>query len=172
MKKSFLSGSFGNGFISPDLVWYAMKDGEGQDVVERLGSRDLNDDGEIINLAIVGSSRYYDYRKFEILIDSWIDLNGYPDLIIVGGASGVDYMAERWAVNNSIPIAIFSEEWDDPRRGLEDGGRPEAPNSLTTKILKSSSHILAMPSATSKWTRVVIREAKERGIPIEIHELD
>ena len=155
-----------------DPVSSAMRDSVGQDVVERLGSRDLNDDGEIINLAIVGSSRYYDYSNFESLIDSWIEMNGYPDLIIVGGASGVDYMAERWAVNNSIAIAIFSEEWDDPRRGLEDRGRPEAPNSLTEKILKSSSHILAMPSATSKWTRVVIREAKERRIPIEIHELE
>ena len=156
----------------PDPVSSAMRDGMGQDVIERLGSRDLNDDGEIINLAIVGSSRYYDYSNFESLIESWIDMNGYPDLIIVGGASGVDYMAERWAANNSIAIAIFSEEWDDPRRGLEDRGRPEAPNSLTEKILKSSSHILAMPSATSKWTRVVIREAKERRIPIEIHELE
>ena len=155
-----------------DPVSSAMRDSVGQDVVERLGSRDLNDDGEIINLAIVGSSRYYDYSNFESLIDSWIEMNGYPDLIIVGGASGVDYMAERWAVNNSIAIAIFSEEWDDPRRGLEDRGRPEAPNSLTEKILKSSSHILAMPSATSKWTRVVIREAKERRIPIQIRELE
>ena len=158
--------------MSPDHVSSTMRDGVGQDVIERLGSRDLNDDGEIINLAIVGSSRYYDYSKFESLIDSWIEMNGYPDLIIVGGASGIDYMAERWAVNNSIDIAIFSEEWDDPRRGLEDRGRPEAPNSLTEKILKSSSHILAMPSATSKWTRVVIREAEERRIPIEIHELE
>ena len=156
----------------PGPVSFVMKDGRGQDVVERLGSRDLNDDGEIINLAIVGSSRYYDYANFEALIDSWIEINGYPDLIIVGGASGVDYMAERWAVNNSIPIAIFSEEWDDPRRGLEDSGRPEAPNSLTEKILLSSSHIFAMPSATSKWTRVVIREAKDRGVPIEVHELE
>ena len=156
----------------PDHVSSTMRDGVGQDVIERLGSRDLNDDGEIINLAIVGSSRYYDYSNFESLIESWIDMNGYPDLIIVGCASGVDYMAERWAVNNSISIAIFSEEWDDPRRGLEDRGRPEAPHSLTEKILKSSSHILAMPSATSKWTRVIIREAKERRIPIQIHELD
>ena len=156
----------------PDPVGTTMRDGVGQDVIERLGSRDLNDDGEIINLAIVGSSRYYDYSNFESLIDSWIEMNGYPDLIIVGGASGIDYMAERWAVNNSIDIAIFSEEWDDPRRGLEDRGRPEAPNSLTEKILKSSSHILAMPSATSKWTRVIFREAKERRIPIQIQELD
>ena len=148
-----------------------MEDSGGQDVVQRLGSRDLNDDGEIINLAIVGSSRHYDYGKFETTIDSWIEIHGYPDLIIVGGASGVDYLAERWAVNNSIPIAIFTEEWDGPRKGLKDGGRPEAPNSLTEKIGGSSSHILAMPSSTSKWTRIVIQEASKRNIPLVIHEL-
>ena len=143
----------------------------GQDTVERLGSRDLNLDGEIINLAIVGSSRFYDFMVFEGAVESWVEENGYPDMIIVGGASGVDYLAERWATNSSIPIAVFSEEWDDPRRGLQDRGRPEAPNSLTEKILISCSHILAIPSTTSKWTRVVIMESSKRGIPIEIHEI-
>ena len=86
----------------------------GHHTVERLGSQDLNRDGEIINLAIVGSSRFYDFWVFENVVGRWVDENGYPDLIIVGGASGVDYMAERWADNNSIPIAGFFEEWDDP----------------------------------------------------------
>ena len=99
-----------------------MVDDAGQDVVEKLGSRDLNNDGEIINLAIVGSSRYYDFESFEDIIDAWVGAHGYPDLVIVGGASGVDYLAERWATNSSIPIAVFSEEWDDPRRGLQDRG--------------------------------------------------
>ena len=83
----------------------------GQDTVVRLGSQDLNSDGEIINLAIVGSSRFYDFMIFEEVVESWIEENGYPDMIIVGGASGVDYMAERWADNNSVPIAVFTEEW-------------------------------------------------------------
>jgi hypothetical protein len=48
----------------------------GQDTVERLGSRDLNLDGEIINLAIVGSSRFYDFMAFEIAVESWVDDNG------------------------------------------------------------------------------------------------
>ena len=72
-----------------------MVDDAGQDVVKKLGSRDLNNDGEIINLAIVGSSRYYDFESFEDIIDAWVGANGYPDLVIVGGASGVDYLAER-----------------------------------------------------------------------------
>ncbi len=144
----------------------------GQDVVDSLGKRDLNQDGNIINLAIVGSSRFYDFEIFEELIENWVDENSYPDLIIVGGASGVDYMAERWADNNSIPIAIFSEEWDDPSRTLRDRGRSEAPNSLTKKILQSATDILAIPSSTSKWTRIVIEMANEKEMPLTVYEID
>ncbi len=157
-------------FTTP--IGRSMADHAGQDTVERLGSRDLNLDGEIINLAIVGSSRFYDFMVFEIAVESWVDNNGYPDMIIVGGASGVDYMAERWADNNSVPIAVFTEEWGDPNRSLIDRGRAEAANSLTEKILGGASHILAMPSPTSKWTRIVIEQAASRGIPTDVHEVE
>ena len=148
-----------------------MTSGIGQNIVDSLGKKDLNQDGNIINLAIVGSSRFYDFQIFEELIENWVDDNGYPDLIIVGGASGVDYMAERWADNNSTPIAIFSEEWGDPNRTLRDRGRSEAPNSLTEKILNSATDILAIPSPTSKWTRIVIEMAKEREISLTVYEI-
>ena len=144
----------------------------GQDVVDALGRKDLNRDGSVINLAVVGSSRFYDFEIFENAIEDWVEENGYPDLIVVGGASGVDYMAERWADNNSVPIAIFSEEWDDPKRGLQDKGRAEAANSLTGKILDSVTHVLALPSSTSKWTRIVIDMATAQGMPTTIHEVD
>jgi hypothetical protein len=144
----------------------------GQDVVDALGRKDLNLDGSVINLAVVGSSRFYDFEVFENAIEDWVEENGYPDLIVVGGASGVDYMAERWADNNSVPIAIFSEEWDDPKRGLQDKGRAEAANSLTVKILDSATHVLALPSSTSKWTRIVIDMATAQDMPTTIHEVD
>jgi len=149
-----------------------MAETSGQDKVERLGSQDLNRDGEIINLAIVGSSRFYDFMIFEDAVETWIDENGYPDLIIVGGASGVDYMAERWADNNSVPIAIFTEEWSAPASSLVDSGRAEAPNTLTEKISSGASHILAIPSPTSKWTRIVIDRASSMRIPTTVIEVD
>lgn len=148
-----------------------MTEHTGQQTVEILGSKDLNKDGEIINLAIVGSSRFYDFEIFEKITEEWIEKFGYPDLIIVGGASGVDYMAERWADANIIPIAIFSEEWTDSKRSLIDRGRDEAPNTLTEKILNGATHILAIPSKTSKWTRIIIEQSIERNIPVEIHEV-
>ena len=149
-----------------------MTAGVGQNVVDSLGKRDLNLDGNIINLAIVGSSRFYDYEVFENLIEDWVDINGYPDLVIVGGASGVDYMAERWADNNSTPIAVFTEEWNDPDRTLRDRGRPEAGNTLTKKILNAATDILAIPSKTSKWTRIVIEMATDMKISNTIYEID
>jgi hypothetical protein len=149
-----------------------MVAGAGQDQVDSLGKKDLNLDGNVINLAIVGSSRFYDFEVFENIIEDWVEVNGYPDLIIVGGASGVDYMAERWSDNNSIPIAIFTEEWGDTNRTLQDRGRPEAPNTLTKKIISSATDILAIPSKTSKWTRIVIDMARDGKIPITVHEID
>ena len=149
-----------------------MKGEPGQTVVETLGGQDLNLDGSVINLAIVGSSRFYDFEIFESALEDWISENTYPDLIIVGGASGVDYMAERWADNNLIPIAVFSEEWGDPLRSLIDRNRGEAPNSLTEKILAAATHILAMPSPTSKWTRIVIDRAESVSVPTTIVEVE
>ena len=149
-----------------------MEGESGQTVVETLGGQDLNLDGSVINLAIVGSSRFYDFEIFESVLDKWIEENTYPDLIVVGGASGVDYMAERWADNNLIPIAIFSEEWDDPLRSLIDRNRGEAPITLTEKILSAATNVLAMPSPTSKWTRIVIDRAESIGVPTHVVEVD
>ena len=42
-----------------------MKEEPGQTIVEKLGGQDLNQDGSVINLAIVGSSRFYDFEIFE-----------------------------------------------------------------------------------------------------------
>ena len=140
----------------------------GSDVIGRLGGKDLNRDGRIINLVVVGSSRFYDYSIVEEAMDEWSADEAHPDLIITGGASGVDYLAERWADNNNIAYAVFSEEWNAPRSGLEDGGRDAAPTSLTEQLLDAATHVLAFPSQTSKWTNVVIAMAEAMEIPVKI----
>ena len=84
-----------------------MSNHSGARDLERIGGKDLNQDGRIINLVIVGSSRFYDYSIIEESIEDWIETEAYPDLVIVGGASGVDYLAERWANNHAIPFIVF-----------------------------------------------------------------
>jgi hypothetical protein len=149
-----------------------MANEAGRDVIGRLGGKDLNQDGRIINLVVVGSSRFYDYSVIEEAMDEWASVEAHPDLVITGGASGVDYLAERWADNNNVPFAVFTEEWNAPRAGLEDGGRVAAPNSLTHRLLETATHVLAFPSPTSKWTNVVVEMAEAAGIPIKIVKIE
>ena len=144
----------------------------GANELARLGGKDLNNDGQIINLVVVGSSRYYDYSVIEEILDQWIELEAYPDIIIVGGASGVDYLAERWANNNNIPFVVFSEMWAKPRPGLEDSGRGEAPTDLTDKLLDAATHVLAFESKTSKWTKIVAEMANDIGLPTYVYHLE
>ena len=130
-----------------------MEKEAGSDVIGRLGGIDLNQDGRVINLVVVGSSRFYDYSIVEEVIDEWASEEAHPDLVITGGASGVDYLAERWADNNNVQYAVLSEEWNAPRTGLEDQGRASAPTSLTNQLLEAATHVLAFPSPTATRNR-------------------
>ena len=164
---------FLNGWVYTRLPLFVPMDNEaGSDVIGRLGGKDLNRDGRVINLVVVGSSRFYDYSLVEEAIEEWASEEAHPDLVITGGASGVDYLAERWADNNNVPYAVFSEQWNAPRTGLEDEGRAEAATSLTNQLLEAATHVLAFPSQTSKWTNVVIENAKAKNIPVKVVQIE
>jgi hypothetical protein len=137
----------------------------GAATVERLAGRDLNQDGQVINLVICGNSRFYDYQWLEEQLEQWINVHAHPDLIIIGGASGIDYLVERWADNHAIPMAIFSEAWNEPRKGLQDTGRPEASPTLGDKMLEHATHVIAFPGPKSKWTTIMIKRAHDKGLP-------
>ena len=87
-------------------------------------------------------------------------------MIILGGASGVDYLVEKWANEKGIPMAIFSEAWNEPRGGLKDPGRPEASPTMGDKMLERATHFIAFPGPKSKWTTIMINKAIDKGIPI------
>ena len=143
------------------------EDKSGAQVVAELGGRDLNRDGKIINLVICGNSKFYDYSWLENQLDNWVELYTYPDMIIIGGASGVDYLAERWADNQNIPLAIYSEAWQSPRPNSElDSGRPEAVATLAKEMLEHATHMLAFPGPDSVWTKRMIDIAEGLQIPV------
>lgn len=142
-------------------------DQTGAEALDRLAGRDLNNDGKIVNLVICGNSKFYDYAWLEDAIDDWVKDNAYPDLIILGGASGVDYLAERWADNNNVPLAVFTEAWSAPRpNGPDDSGRPEAEASLVDRMLVPATHMLAFPGPDSVWTKKMEQAAHARSIPV------
>ena len=88
-------------------------------------------------------------------------------MIIIGGASGVDYLAERWADNQNIPLAVYSEAWQSPRPNSElDSGRPEAAATLAKEMLEHATHMLAFPGPDSVWTKRMIDIADGLQIPV------
>ncbi len=123
------------------------------------------------NLAIVGHRHFYDYSLLDEHLDGWIDEHGHIDLIVCGGASGADYLAERWADNNAVPILVFHEEWSAPRTGLVDVGRTEATYTLTQKIVQAATHLIAFVGEDSKWTHRTIALAKDKGISVTVHDV-
>ena len=139
----------------------------GAQIVAELGGKDLNRDGKIINLVICGNSKFYDFSWLENQLDNWVELYTYPDMIIIGGASGVDYLAERWADNQNIPLAVYSEAWQSPRPNSElDSGRPEAVATLAKEMLEHATHMLAFPGPDSVWTKRMIDIADDLQIPV------
>ena len=147
-------------------------DKSGAEVVAELGGKDLNKDGQIINLVICGNSKFYDYSWLENQLDNWVELYAYPDMVIIGGASGVDYLAERWADNQNIPLAVYTEAWQSPRPNSElDSGRPEAVATLAREMLEHATHMLAFPGSDSVWTKRMIEMAESHHIPIRCVEL-
>lgn len=139
----------------------------GEEALQTLAGRDLNNDGKVINLVICGNSKFYDYGFLEEELELWVRYNGYPDVVILGGASGVDYLAERWANNHNIPLAVFKEAWKVPRPNqAQDSGRPEAVADLGNRMLEHATHMLAFPGHNSVWTKRMEEMAKKANIPI------
>ena len=146
-----------------------MMDGNktGAQIVAELAGKDLNKDGRVVNLVICGNSKFYDYSWLENELDEWVEQHAYPDMIILGGASGVDFLAERWADNHCIPLAIYTEAWQSPRPKSEiDSGRPEAVATLAAEMLKNATHMLAFPGPDSVWTKRMIDIATEKNVPV------
>jgi len=142
--------------------------GQGRARAERLAGRDFDDDGVVTNLIICGDSRFYDYGWLENELETWIEYNCWPDVIICGGASGVDALAERWAANHNIHFAAFEEAWSAPRPGVEDSGRAEAAPELVDALLQHATHVLACPGPKSVWTHRMVDAAKAKGIHVMV----
>jgi hypothetical protein len=155
-------------------IWGDMagNDKTGAEIVAELAGRDLNRDGRVVNLVICGNSKFYDYSWLENQLDLWVKQHAYPDMIILGGASGVDFLAERWADNNNIRLAVYNEAWSSPRpNSVTDSGRPEAIASLAKEMLNHATHMLAFPGPESVWTKKMMEIGVQMNVPVACVEL-
>lgn len=112
-----------------------------------------------MNIAIVGSRSW----KTPGVIHATIDrLRGkYPELTIIsGGARGVDRIAAAYAREQGVNIVEYHADW---RRH----GRKAGPI-RNRHIVAAADEVIAFWDGVSPGTRITLKLAKLKGIPVEI----
>ena len=82
-----------------------------------------------------------------------------PRCVIVGGCSGADELAERWAREHAVPLVIMPAHW----KAL---GRPAGPlrNGWMLTFLQPDL-VLALPGGDG--TRNMVLQALDRGVEVQ-----
>ncbi len=102
-------------------------------------------------LAIVGYRKFTNWTIFKDALKDFIIRYGIPKLVISGGATGADAMAEKWAKRHSIPMQIFRPDWKKYGKA--------AGIMRNTDIINACTHVVAFPSQKGKGTQDSIRKA-------------
>ncbi len=108
-------------------------------------------------LAVVGSRGFNDYALLKKTLDKSY---AKSDVIVSGGATGADALAERYAKEKGLKIVIVKPDW------LQ-FGKAAGPirNEL---IVKQSDRVIAFWDGVSKGTASTIYAARRLGIPLSI----
>lgn len=109
---------------------------------------------------LVCGGRGYDNRKELGSILSEFNRDEGIGLVISGGASGADRLAESWANHNRIPLCIFPANWNFE-------GRAAGP--IRNGRMIEFGHpdwVIAFPGGAG--TKNMIAQAESKNIPVSI----
>tara|TARA_Y100001972_G_C7441064_1_gene226353 strand:+ start:44 stop:460 length:417 start_codon:yes stop_codon:yes gene_type:complete len=100
-------------------------------------------------VAIVGCRNYKDYYYFKKKLNEWEKENGRIDMVVSGGAKGVDSLATRFAEEELRQLKVFEPDWE--KYGI--GAGPIR----NQKIVDNSDCVIAFPSKDSRgtWNTVI-----------------
>lgn len=101
-----------------------------------------------MNLAIVGSRGITDINLSQYITEQ-------PEMIISGGAKGIDTLAAEYAHAHNIPLKEFLPEYDKYGRG--------APIIRNRLIVEAADKVIAFWDGKSKGTLSSINLAKKLG---------
>ena len=115
-----------------------------------------------MKVAIVGSRQYNDYQSFKNY------MNGFKkaiqiDMIISGGANGVDSMAYKYAIEYGITFVCHPPK---PEEGF-----PQAFFRRNLRIVEQSECVIAFPKGKSAGTRHSISLAKKLNKKLFVIEI-
>ena len=113
-----------------------------------------------MRIGVVGNRQGWTYQKVMMMLFN--ENLTEEDIIVTGGAIGVDQYAVRYGFHNGIDVVI-----KHPRISI---GVPERYFERNQRIVDDVDRLIAFDSKylDHSGTRHTINRAKERGIPIKI----
>jgi len=106
-----------------------------------------------MKIAVVGGRDFNDYELLKSEMVKFINENNNIQALVSGGAKGADSLAERLAVELSIPIQVFKPDYKRFGRA--------ATLVRNTEIVEHSDVIFAFWNGSSKGTLDSINKAKK-----------
>lgn len=124
-----------------------------------------------MNVAIVGSRSFTDYRWFCQQVSYFVQPS---DVIISGGAQGVDSLAEDFADEFEIEKKIFEADWQDfsdpcvRKKGKYGEYNALAGFKRNSKIVKEADLVIAFWDGESTGTEDTLEKAHDANLPVII----
>ncbi len=116
-------------------------------------------------VVIAGSRNFNDYELFANVVGEFLKpiLEEYELIIVSGHCSGTDLMGERYGKENGLEVEIFPAEWNKYGRG--------AGPCRNRQMVAVADFAIVFPHANGKGTQSVIKYAEQKGIPVEIYQV-
>ena len=116
-----------------------------------------------MKIAVVGSRNYQDRFQLGIVLALELELHGDNTVIISGGATGADTLAEEYAKVFGLETEIYPAEWKKYGKG--------AGIIRNAIIVEHCDMMLAFygPDGPTAGTQSSVRLAKEAGKVVKVH---
>lgn len=111
---------------------------------------------------VTGSRIYLNWHHVWEVLD---DIN--PDLVIQGGANGVDTAAEDWAKRQQRDYHTFSARWRTSVGYIKSAGHVRNGRMLDAY---HGVPVIAFPAGEAKGTRDCIQQALDRGHHVRVYD--
>jgi YspA, cpYpsA-related SLOG family len=96
------------------------------------------------------------YHNYDTVLEA-IEESGFQiDVVVSGGASGVDSLGERYAIETNLPLAIFQADW-------QTHGRAAGPI-RNRKMAENADALIAVWDGQSRGTKNMIETATKLGL--------
>lgn len=110
---------------------------------------------------IAGGRDYHDYDKvLEAIAESGFTI----DVVVSGGAKGVDALGERYAAEKNIPLNVFQADW-------QTNGRAAGPI-RNRKMAENADALIAVWDGQSRGTKNMIETATKKGLLVYVKRVD